>query len=90
MRVTTTRAVREGEPLTFDYVNSVPLEQKRAVLLKQYGFRCLCPRCRKLCALVTCNKVGDKYCPCGRASYCGQEHQRADWARHKAHEHVMS
>ena len=86
--VLTTRAVRAGEPLTFDYVNAVPLAEKRKTLLELFGFRCECDRCRPLCALLECNNEGSRSCPCHAVRYCSQEHQRADWLRHKASEHI--
>ncbi len=42
-----------------------------------------------ICALPGCNKVNDqnttlKKCSrCKQAMYCGKEHQKSDWARHK-------
>lgn len=87
MTVVTTRSVAAGEALTIDYVQTERLENKRLVIAKNLGFRCLCERCRTLCSLLSCNKKGAKVCgACGKGRYCGREHQAADWPRHKATE----
>jgi hypothetical protein len=57
---------------------------------------CLGRLAEAVCALASCGAVHDPDVPggatlracarCKRVHYCGAEHQRADWARHKAAE----
>ncbi len=87
--VYTTRTVRAGEPLTFDYIVNSTREAKRTTLMHLFGFRCACDTCVTLCTLLECREPGAHACPCHRARYCSAAHQRADWARHKKEEHVV-
>ncbi len=86
--VYTTRAVRAGEPVTFDYAENAPAAGKRALLRKLFGFACQCEQCADLCAKLECTAHGSLWCPCRKARYCGAAHQKADWPRHKLAEHV--
>jgi hypothetical protein len=91
LRLVALRALEAGEELTFHYLTQGDPDPTtdRPALLRRYGFRCSCPRCRQLCALLECPKKTERQCPCHRARYCGPEHQKLDWARHKGAEHVL-
>jgi hypothetical protein len=83
------RPLQAGEELSFHYLGEgIERSAQRRELLQQFAFRCACPQCRQLCALLECTKKADKHCPCQRAHYCCPEHQKLDWARHKGAEHV--
>lgn len=83
MEVRTLRAVAKGQPVTFDYLETVPLTLKRVALYEQQSFRCRCVRCAPLCGLLHCNKPFKADCTCRHISYCCKEHQIKDWPRHK-------
>ena len=46
--VVSTRAISEGEELTIPYVpTNLPIQKRRNVLFKRYGFYCECTKCRR-------------------------------------------
>ena len=46
--VVSTRAISEGDELTIPYVpTSLPVEKRRAMLLRRYGFHCECAKCQR-------------------------------------------
>lgn len=46
--VVSTRAISEGEELTIPYVpTNLPVQKRRNVLFKRYGFYCECTKCRR-------------------------------------------
>jgi hypothetical protein len=79
--VVATRDIKKGELLTRDFVGAH--EAKRVQLYTNYGQYCRCNDCRLLCGYMFCENKAPLSCPCHTISYCSQQHQKMDWARHK-------